>query len=204
MTADSYITFLIASLVITFLPGPTVLLLVHYALQYGRWAGRFTIPAVIVGDIVALNLAFIGLGAALKLFPESFITLKIIGGLYLLGLGVSSLLSKESLENENQTMSKPPGRRIFTHVFFVTAFNPKTIIFFLAFFPQFINPAANTLNQLLLMGFSFIVLGIIGATIYDMAASRISIWIKKSSAQKTVHITTGILLCGLGLTTIIF
>lgn len=204
MTVDFYITFFIASLIITFLPGPTVILLVHYALQYGRWAGRFTIPAVMFGDIIALNLAFMGIGAALKLFPESFITLKIIGGLYLLGIGFSSLLSKESLEDENQVMSKPPGRRIFTHVFFVTAFNPKTIIFFLAFFPQFINPAANTFNQFLLMGFSFIVLGIIGATIYDVAASKISIWIKKSSAQKIVHMITGILLCRLGLTTIIF
>ena len=175
MSIDSYITFFIASLVLIFMPGPTVLLLAHYAVQYGRWAGRFTIPAVILGDIAALILAFVGLGTLLRIHPESFVILKTLGGFYLIGLGVSSLLSKLSIEKENQTLHKPPGRRIFTHVFIVTAFNPKTIIFFLAFFPQFIDPATSTSKQFLIMGTSYVAIGALCAVIYDLAAHKISV-----------------------------
>lgn len=203
MIINTYLPFFFASTVISIMPGPTVLLVVHYALQYGKWSGRFTIPAVMLGDIIALTLSLTGTGTILKLFPESFTTLKIIGGLYLIILGILSILSKQTIETENQTLRKPPGRRIFTHIFFITAFNPKSIIFFIAFFLQFINPAVNTTNQLLIMGITFVVLGSTGALIYDLAAQKINILIKKTSTQKTIHLATGLLLCGLGIATII-
>ena len=90
MIIHTYLPFFLSSIVISIIPGPTVLLVVHYALQYGKWSGRFTIPAVMLGDIVALTLSLTGTGTILKLFPESFTTLKIIGGLYLIVLDTVS------------------------------------------------------------------------------------------------------------------
>ena len=81
MNFELFIAFFFASSFMIFIPGPTALIIVHYALQYGKWAGRFSIPAVILGDIAALTLAFAGLGAFLNLFPEWFFVLKIAGGL---------------------------------------------------------------------------------------------------------------------------
>jgi len=202
MVLESYITFFIVSLIISFMPGPTILLVTHYALQYGRWAGRFTIPAVIFGDIFALILTFIGLEVILKIHPEALTILKLIGGIYLILLGVSSIFSKKNIEQENETSKKPPGRRIFTHVFIITAFNPKTIIFFLAFFSQFTNPAYSMFSQFLIMGITYIILGALTAIMYDLAAHKISVWITNPVAKKIIHIITGCLLCGLGITTI--
>lgn len=204
MTLDSCITLFIATLVVACIPGPSRLLLIYYALQYGRWAGRFTIPAIILGDIIALFLAFISLEVLLKIYPESLYVIKIIGGVYVTLLGISSILSKKNIEQENKTFHKPPGRRIFTHVLIVTTFNPKTIIFFLAFFPQFINPAQNMLKQFIIMGGVYTVIGGIAAIIYDLVAHKISRWIKKPSTKRGINIITGILLCSLGIITIFF
>lgn len=202
MTLELFIAFFSASSFITFMPGPTVLLIVHYALQYGRWAGRFSVPAVILGDIAALAFAFAGLGAFLKLFPEWFSILKIVGGIYLIILGIIGLFSHATIEEENASDAKPPGRSIFMHVFLITAFNPKSIIFFLAFFPLFIDPTLNTTKQMFIMGAIFVALGAIGAIFYDIAAARISVWIKRFSSSRMIHIITAIILCGLGITTI--
>ncbi|MDP4833044.1 MAG: LysE family translocator, partial [Rickettsiaceae bacterium] len=161
-----------------------------------------TIPAVIFGDIFALILTFIGLKVMLKIHPEALTILKFIGGIYLIILGASSILSNKTIEQENETSKKPPGRRIFTHVFIITAFNPKTIIFFLAFFSQFTNPAYSMLSQFLIMGVTYTVLGALTAIIYDLAAHKISVWITNPLAKRIIHIITGCLLCGLGITTI--
>lgn len=202
MSYELFIAFFSASSFITFLPGPTVLLIVHYALQYGRWSGRYSIPATILGDVTALALAFAGLGTILKLFPEWFLVLKTAGGIYMIILGLIGLRSNATIAQENTADAKPPGRTVFMHVFLITAFNPKTIIFFLAFFPLFIDPTLNTTKQMLIMGTIFVALGAVGAVIYDLAAAKISIWIRRFSSSRIIHITTAIILCGLGLTTI--
>ena len=78
MILDLYISFIASVIFITFMPGPTILLVVHYALQHGRSSGKFSIPAVILGDISAIIFAFTGLGAIIKLFPDSLVYFKII------------------------------------------------------------------------------------------------------------------------------
>lgn len=202
MSYELFIAFFSASSFITFLPGPTVLLIVHYALQYGRWSGRYSVPATIFGDITALTLAFAGLGTILNLFPEWFFILKTAGGIYMIILGIIGLFSNATIAQENLSKAKPPGRTVFMHVFLITAFNPKTIVFFLAFFPIFIDPTLNTTKQMLIMGTIFVALGTIGAVIYDLAAAKISIWVRRFSSSRIIHIVTAIILCGLGLTTI--
>ncbi|MEM6338959.1 MAG: LysE family transporter, partial [Pseudomonadota bacterium] len=122
--------------------------------------------------------------------------------IYMIILGLIGLRSNATIAQENTADAKPPGRTVFMHVFLITAFNPKTIIFFLAFFPLFIDPTLNTTKQMLMMGTIFVALGAVGAVIYDLAAAKISVWIRRFSSSRIIHITTAIILCGLGLTTI--
>jgi threonine/homoserine/homoserine lactone efflux protein len=203
MTFELFIAFFASSSLLIFIPGPTVLLVARYALLYGKWAGRFSIPAVILGDISAITLAFTGLGAILKAFPEWFSILKTAGGVYLITLGLFELYNNVTIKQEYLSSSAPrPGRKIFTHVYLITAFNPKTIIFFVAFFPLFIDPTLNTQKQMFIMGAIFVAIGATATIFYDLAAARISVLIGQSFYSKLIHISTAILLCTLGVTTI--
>jgi threonine/homoserine/homoserine lactone efflux protein len=202
MTLELFIAFFAASSFLIFIPGPTILLVVHYALKYGKWAGKYSIPAVLLGDITAITLALTGLGTILKIFPDWFYILKITGGVYLIILGISELYSNATFKGDEITKTKPPAKKIFIHIFLITAFNPKTIIFFLAFFPLFIDPALNTQKQMLIMGTIFVAIGTITTIFYDLAAGQISTWFNQISHSRMIHIITAIILCTLGLSTI--
>jgi len=203
MNYKLFIAFFSASSIITFMPGPTVLLIAHYALKYGRWAGRYTLPATILGDITALTLTLIGIDAILHTFPEVFFILKIAGGIYMIILGITGLINNATIIKETTYSANPKGLSIFMHVFLITALNPKTILFFLAFFPLFIDPTLNTTKQMFMMGTIYIMLGALGAIFYDFSAAKINAWLGNSSSIKIIHIITAIILCTLGLSTIL-
>ena len=204
MTTEAYLAFLAANVLLIYTPGPTVLLVVHYALTYGRQVGKYTIPAVLLGDIIAVNFSLYMLASLLKLFPSSFSILKIIGGLYMIILGVSNILSRKKFASDEKIHVMRPSKKVFTHVMLITAFNPKTIIFLLAFLPQFLNPNGNIFSQTLLMGVSFIILGLTGSSFYTLAAGKIHRLVNTPPrAQKIVHLISGPILCTIGVSTII-
>jgi len=203
MTTEAYIAFLAANALLVYTPGPTMLLVVHYALTYGRQVGKYTIPAVLLGDIIAVNFSLYILGSLLNIFPSSFVLLKIVGGVYMILLGVSNILSQKKIVPDEKNNIKLPDKKVFVHVMLITAFNPKTLIFLLAFLPQFLNPNGNILSQTLLMGVSSVLLGLTGSSFYTMAASKIHHWVNTPRAQKIVHFVSGSILCAMGISTIL-
>jgi threonine/homoserine/homoserine lactone efflux protein len=203
MTTESYITFLAANALLVYTPGPTMLLVVHYALTYGRQVGKYTIPAVLLGDIIAVNFSLYILGSLLNISPSSFALLKIVGGVYMILLGVSNILSQKKIVPDEKNNIKLPDKKVFVHVMLITAFNPKTLIFLLAFLPQFLNPNGNILSQTLLMGVSSVLLGLTGSSFYTMAASKIHHLVNTPRAQKIVHFVSGSILCAMGISTIL-
>ena len=203
MTTEAYIAFLAANALLVYTPGPTMLLVVHYALTYGRQVGKYTIPAVLLGDIIAVNFSLYILGSLLNIFPSSFALLKIVGGVYMILLGVSNILSQKKIVPDEKNNIKLPDKKVFVHVMLITAFNPKTLIFLLAFLPQFLNPNGNILSQTLLMGVSSVLLGLTGSSFYTMAASKIHHWVNTPRAQKIVHFVSGSILCAMGISTIL-
>ena len=194
MTTEAYLAFLAANALLVYTPGHTVLLVVHYALTYGRQVGKYTIPAVLLGDIIAVNFSLYILASLLKLFPSSFSILKIIGGLYMIILGVSNILSRKKFASDEKIHVTRPSKKVFTHVMLITALNPKTIIFLLAFLPQFLNPNGNIFSQTLLMGVSFVILVLTGSSFYTVAAGKIHRLVNTPSAQKIVHLISGSIL----------
>ena len=203
MTTEAYIAFLAANALLVYTPGPTMLLVVHYALTYGRQVGKYTIPAVLLGDIIAVNFSLYILGSLLNISPSSFALLKIVGGVYMILLGVSNILSQKKIVPDEKNNIKLPDKKVFVHVMLITAFNPKTLIFLLAFLPQFLNPNGNILSQTLLMGVSSVLLGLTGSSFYTMAASKIHHLVNTPRAQKIVHFVSGSILCAMGISTIL-
>jgi threonine/homoserine/homoserine lactone efflux protein len=100
--------------------------------------------------------------------------------------------------------ARPPvvsGRRMFAHTWLVTALNPKSIVFFVAFLPQFIDPARTLLGQLVVMEATFLVLARLNATLYAMLAAAARRGIRRPAVQRAVNRIGGSLLVGAGLLT---
>jgi len=198
MTFETYIIFIVSSIVVNFVPGPTVLLSVNYALCYGKMITRYTVPAVLIGDIIAVNIAFSGLGIILQYSQNLFFLLKTLGGLYIFSLGLIDMFSNSKL-NEQDKLTALPKRRVFIRLMLVTAFNPKSIIFLLAFFPQFLNPRVNNFSQMIIMGITFVIIGIFCTLFYTLTASKIFQLINNRFIHQNLHYFTAILLCLIGL-----
>ena len=168
MTPELYAAYLAALAVVLAVPGPTILLVTGYVLSHGRRSAWCTIPGVALGDLVALACSLVGLGAVLAVSAALFTLLKFVGAGYLVWLGVKMWRSDPAAAwSPERTTSR---RAMFGHAFVVTALNPKSIAFFTAFLPQFINPASPVLPQMLLLGGTFMLCAPLAAVGYALLA----------------------------------
>ncbi len=199
MTLITFIKFCTASAAIIFIPGPTTLLLAHYAIIHGKKIAKYTIPAVALGDLIALTITFSGLGALISKYPQGMFILKLFGGLYLLILGLMSIFKPKDLNDTGHVIENIPVKKIFMHIVFITSFNPESVIFLLAFFAGFMNIEDSTLDQMLILGSAYITIGVICSILYTLAADKIRVWNKSPVFRKSVNLVTGILLISFGI-----
>jgi threonine/homoserine/homoserine lactone efflux protein len=137
---ELWLAFVAASAVLLVLPGPTILTVISYSLAHGRRANVPLVAAVALGDSTALVLSLLGLGALLATSAFWFTLVKVAGGLYLLVLGLKLLRAGVASTPEIAVPTAPGSRlRLFVSTYLVTALNPKGIIFFVAFLPQFLR-----------------------------------------------------------------
>ena len=131
--------FVTAAILLLVMPGPTDTLVVSYVLTRGRRSALAGVPGVCLGYIVSLTLTLLGLGALLMTSAELFNALKIAGAVYLIYLGIKTWRAPvpETLEDDGRLARDT--WRMFTQAFVVTALNPAGIMFYVAFFPQFID-----------------------------------------------------------------
>jgi len=171
MTLEIWAAFTAASALLLVIPGPTVLLVVSYALGQG-W--RTALPMAIgvaLGDFTAMTLSMLGLGAVLATSATVFTVLKWVGAAYLVWLGIT-------LWRAGGTLAAEPRRdavsaaRMLGHAWIVTALNPKSITFFVAFLPQFLDPRADFAHQMLVFEATFLMLAFVNACGYALIASR--------------------------------
>src|SRR4029450_4503514 len=171
MTFESWAAFTAASAVLLIIPGPTVLLVVSYALGQG-W--RTVLPMTVggaLGDFTAMTLSMLGLGALLAASATLFTILKWVGAAYLVYLGIRLWRAGGTLDAAPRT---DPGSAAQTrgHAWLVTALNPKSITFFVAFLPAFLDPQADFLTQLVVFQTTFLVLASANDFGYALAARR--------------------------------
>lgn len=203
MPFENWIAFVAASIVMLAIPGPTILLVISYALGHGRKAGTATVAGVALGDFTAMTASMLGLGALLATSASLFTVLKWVGAAYLIYLGIklwrAPVLGAQSSDADVTGRERP--LRIFLHTYVVTALNPKSIVFFVAFLPQFLVPTLPWLPQMMVFEVTFLVLATINAALYGLLASAARNTIRKPSVQKVVNRTGGSLLIGAGLLT---
>ncbi|PCK00485.1 MAG: lysine transporter LysE [Zetaproteobacteria bacterium] len=171
MPLEVWITFAIASAILVAIPGPTVLTVVSYALSKGRQAGWASVAGVTLGDITAMTLSLAGAGALLATSTILFTALKFCGALYLIWLGINLWRSNTKLSIPTNIKTQASNRTIFFNTFMVTALNPKCIIFFVAFVPQFISTSEPAFPQMVILEATFVTLGATNAFMWAFLAS---------------------------------
>jgi threonine/homoserine/homoserine lactone efflux protein len=203
MPIETWIAFVAASAIMLAIPGPTILLVVSYALGHGRRSAFATVTGVAFGDFTAMTASLAGLGALLAASASLFTILKMIGAAYLVFLGIklwrAPVVTGPMGDNDNLPEEKP--LKILLHAYVVTALNPKSIIFFIAFVPQFLDPSRPFVEQTLILEATFLSLAAINALAYAFLADMARGFIRKASVQRTVNRTGGTLLIAAGAVT---
>ena len=191
-----------ASLALIVVPGPAVLYIVTRSVDQGRTAGLASAAGIATGGLVHVAAAALGLSALLASSAVAFSALKYLGAAYLIFLGIRTLLTRPDPARE-ATRSQRTLSNLFSQGVVVQALNPKVALFFLAFLPQFVDPArGDVLAQTLLLGAMFVVLGLCSDSLYAVVAGSAGDWLKRQpawvSAQRYV---AGSVFIGLGVTT---
>ena len=199
MSPHLWLAFVATSAVLLVIPGPTVLTVIGYSIAHGRRAKLPLVAAVALGDSTSLVISLIGLGTLLANSPLWFTGVKWAGGLYLLYLGIKLL--RIGISPIALVAPVVPGSRwqVFGNTYLVTALNPKGIVFFVAFLPQFVNPQANVPQQLWLLAGTFVAMAIINATCYVVFAASARHVLASRRAQRGFNLAGGALLAAAGL-----
>lgn len=174
MSFDLWLTFVAASTALLIIPGPTVLLVLSYALSQGRTVAVASATGVALGDFVAMTASLLGLGALVLASATLFTALKWVGAAYLIWLGVKLIRSAggATLTALPETHQITPAR-VFGHNAAVTALNPKSIAFFIAFVPQFLRPDLPLLPQFAILVATFVTLAALNALAYALLADQL-------------------------------
>jgi threonine/homoserine/homoserine lactone efflux protein len=199
MTLELWLAFVAASAILLVIPGPTILTVISYSVAQGRRANVPLVAAVALGDSTALILSLLGLGALLAASAFWFTVVKWAGGLYLLYLGIKLLRAGAYAADVVPTAVTASRWRLFANTWLVTALNPKGIVFFVAFLPQFVRPGADAPRQLWVLAITFVVLATINATMYAFFAGSARRLLTSSAAQRLFNLTGGSLLSGAGI-----
>ena len=193
--------FIAASVVLLLTPGPAVLFIVARSVQQGRTAGLVSVLGIHLGTIVHILAAAVGLSALIVSSALAFAIVKYLGAAYLIWMGIRTLMAKDA-SHEMPVMPAAPLRRAFRDGFVVNLFNPKTAIFFLAFLPQFVDPARSALHwQILALGLTFMGLGILSDGIFALLAGAAGDMLRRSRRfQRVLRWFSGTSFIGLGVT----
>ncbi|NOD46867.1 MULTISPECIES: LysE family translocator [unclassified Ruegeria] len=202
MQFDLWLAFVAASTALLLIPGPTVLLVLSYALSKGRSVAVASATGVAVGDLVAMTASLLGLGALVLASATLFSVLKWVGAAYLVWLGIKLLRSAPAggLGTIN-TARDVTARNVFGHAAAVTALNPKSIAFFIAFVPQFLRPTEPLGPQFAILIVTFVGLAWLNALAYALLADRLRRLIGRASVITAMTRFGGLTLVGMGVAT---
>jgi threonine/homoserine/homoserine lactone efflux protein len=201
MGVEHWLAFLGASAILLALPGPTVLLVISYALGHGRKPAAAIITGVALGDLTAMTASMLGLGAVLATSAALFTALRWVGGAYLIYLGIKLWRTPVPPQTHDDTPPTTSAWRIMIHAYMTAALNPKLIIFFVAFVPQFMQANRPFLPQVIILEATFVLLAVINTSIYAAIASAVRDKLHQPRVQRLINRTGGSLLVGAGLFT---
>ncbi len=200
MSMELWIAFALASSVLLAVPGPTVMVVVSYALGKGRSSAWATVPGVTLGDFTAMTLSLLGAGAVLAASASLFTVLKLVGAVYLIWLGIQLWRADPTLKVFAER-NRSDGRRMFWNAYVVTALNPKSIVFFIAFVPQFVDPNAPVLGQFAILEATFLILAAVNVALWAVLVGEMRARFQRPAALRVINRVGAGFLIGAGLIT---
>ena len=198
MPLETWLAYTLVTTTFLLIPGPTIILVISYSLLRGRQAVIALVLGVGLGDITAMGLSFLGVGVLLQTVATAFYLIKWLGAAYLIWLGIKMWSSASDFTNLNKNNRSHAWREIFSSAYITTALNPKSIVFFLAFIPQFIEPELPFTTQVVILGATFFVLAIISVLGYAALAIYAGQQLHLPLIQRWTHRIGGGLLIGAG------
>ncbi|MFT6408412.1 MAG: threonine/homoserine/homoserine lactone efflux protein [Arenicella sp.] len=145
-----------------------------------------------LGDMTLITLSVVGLGSVMAISSNAFTVVKIVGGLYLLYLGLTMIKSAAYPRSESIDSLSPKNSKLFFNTWFVTALNPKGILFFGAFLPQFINTHSPIAPKLGLLSLSFVILAAINSPAYALLAAKANRLLRSRAAKRKFDFNGGV------------
>ena len=198
MPLETWLTYALVTSSFLLIPGPTILLVISYSLIRGRQAVFALLLGVGLGDVVAMLLSFIGVGLLLQTVSIVFQFFKWIGAAYLIWLGIRMWRSESESLELTETIDTEVWHAIMANAFVITALNPKSIIFFLAFLPQFIDSEKSFITQSLILGSTFLGLALLSVLLYSLLSSLVGQHMRLPLIHLWTNRIGGILLIGAG------
>lgn len=200
LSNETILTFMLASILLSYAPGPDNIFVLMQSAMHGRKAGFIVTLGLCSGLVVHTMAVTLGVAAIFQVSAVAFTALKVLGAFYLVYLAWLSFKAGASVLKEGKS-EKLSNATLYKRGMFMSITNPKLAIFFMAFLPQFADPAQGSLSlQLLLLGGLFIVAGFVVMSSIAFLSGAISAWFKNSMvAQSVINKLAGVVFVGLAL-----
>jgi threonine/homoserine/homoserine lactone efflux protein len=198
LNAELFLAFCLATTALVLLPGPVVTLVIANAIAYGRRSGLATVAGAGAGNALLVAAGALGLTTLLALLADIFEYVRWAGVAYLIYLGLRQWRAMVRASETPEMAAAPRGRNVFGQGFLVAVTNPKTILFYAAFFPQFIDRGLPIAPQLLAMSVAFVTIAIVFDGVYALLAARIRPLLVGRRRARVRAGLTGSLLIGTG------
>ena len=192
--------FAAATAVLLLVPGPSVLFIVARTLEHGLRGGLYSMLGIETGALLHVAAATVGVSALVAAWPAALLVVKVAGAGYLLALGVRALRRPGAVALADGGSAGTSHGRLFRQGLLVDALNPKTAMFFLAFLPQFVDPAAGAVaGQTLVLGLCFVALATLSDGGYALLAGSVAERFRRSAVARTrMRRVSGAAYLGLG------
>ncbi|AKU16417.1 LysE family translocator [Luteipulveratus mongoliensis] len=206
-SSSQWLAFVVATILFIQVPGPSLLFTIGRALTVGRRDALLSVLGNALGLQVQIIAVAVGLGAVVAASATVYSVLKLAGAAYVVWLGIQAIRHRSDAraameqQDDGAATHRSGSRSVWTGVV-VGATNPKTVVFFVAFLPQFINSSAGHSGlQIMLMGLVFCGVAIMSDTIWALGASKARDWFaRKPKRLDTLGATGGLMMIGLGTT----
>jgi threonine/homoserine/homoserine lactone efflux protein len=195
MSLQLYLAFVAACIALALLPGPIVTLVIANGLRHGTRAALTNIAGVQLGVAIVMGILAIGLTSLMATMGYWFDWVRFAGAAYLVWLGIK--LIRAPVEGVGAEASPPPPRGgFFLQGFVVTLSNPKLLVFFGAFIPQFVDMSKDHVPQVALLGVTFMITGAVTDSIYALLAGRARLFFSKQRTRLLSRISGGFMIGG--------
>ena len=200
---DTLLPFIAFSLVIIAIPGPSVMFAISRALVLGRRGAVITVVGNGIGVFVQAVAVSVGLGILIESNDTLMTIIRLAGAGFLIYLGINSLRHRRDGIDDGGATNAPQSKHLLRESIVVGLSNPKTIVFFSAIFPQFVDPSQGPIVlQMLILSVVFVIFGISGDAIYALSAGAARDWFARSPQRiVTIRVIGASLILGLGVTT---